>query len=242
MTRSAAWWIRGRAEWPRRPTTIRRPADDAARQPAESRRSGYMAGVPCLVAGDCCCRVIGVAARCCTSRQSDTHRIESREVRYPWHPWYGRVVWIDQAVVRGGRAMFQCRLELLQEQRSVEVPQWMFDAASCHRMRLGPIPCVSLEVLRELQALLSSRTQLGDRDDLRDAQHQAEHGRGGADATITEPPVCPPAVAVSPAVAIAAVGDLPARDPRADGARAGSTPAQASGQGRRRRSTPGGRR
>ena len=83
--------------------------------------------------------------------------------------------------------MFQCRLEMGQEQRAVEVPQWMFDAASRHWMRLGRIPSVSWEVLREL------RSPLGDRDELRDAQHQAEHGRGGADATITEQPVCPPA-------------------------------------------------
>jgi hypothetical protein len=124
-------------------------------------------------------------------------------------------VWIDQAVVRGGLAVFQCRLELGQAQRSVEVPQWMFDAASCHRMRLGPIPSVRWDVLRDLRALLSSRTQLADRDDLRDAQHRAEHGRGGADATITEPPACPSAVPVAPDVAVAAMGDLPARDPRA---------------------------
>jgi hypothetical protein len=193
------------------------------------------------VAGDCCCQAIGVAAWCCTSRQSDTHRIESREVRYPWHPWYGRSVWVDQAVIRGGQAVFQCRLEPGQEQRSIEVPQWMFDAASCHRMRLGPIPSVSWDTLRDLQALLSSRTLLADRDHLRDAQHQAEHGRGGADATITEKPVCPPAVPVSPAVAIAALGDIPAPDPRADRALASSTPTQASGRGCRRRSTPGGR-
>ena len=147
----------------RRPTTIRRPADsdDGARQPAESQRSGHMAGVPQLVAGDCCCRAIGVAARCCTSRQSDTHRIESREVRYPWHPWYGRAVWIDQVVVRGGRAVFRCRLEPGQEPRSVEVPQWMFDAAGCHRMRLGPIPSVSCDVLRDLQAVLSQHPARG---------------------------------------------------------------------------------
>ena len=107
-------------------------------------------------------------------------------------------MWIDQAVVRGGLAVFRCRLELGQAQRSVEVPQWMFDAASCHRMRLGPIPSVRWEVLRDLQALLSSRTQLAERDDLRDAQHRAEHGRGGADATITEPSACPSAVPVRP--------------------------------------------
>ena len=77
----------------------------------------------------------------CRSRQSDTYRIESREVRYPWHPWYGRAVGIDRVVVRGGRAVFRCRVEPGQESRSVEVPQWMFDAASCHRMRLGRSLC-----------------------------------------------------------------------------------------------------
>jgi hypothetical protein len=202
----------------RRSTAIRPRADSGggARRPAGSPPHVRAPAVAPRGAGAHSAPAPDGVAPCCTSRQSDTHRIESREVRYPWHPWYGRAVWIDQAVVRGGRAMFQCRLELRQEQRSVEVPQWMFDAASCHWMRLGPIPSVSWEVLRELRALLSSGTRLGDRDELRDAQHQAEHGRGGADATVTEPPVCPPAVHVSPAVAITAVGDLPARDPRAD--------------------------
>jgi hypothetical protein len=180
-----------------------------------------------------------VAAWCCTSRQSDTHRIESREVRYPWHPWYGRAVWIDRVVVRGGRAVFRCRLEPGQESRSVEVPQWMFDAASCHRMRLGPLPSVSCDALRDLQAVLS-HTLLADRDDLRDAQHQADHGRGGADASITHQVAGPPAVPVSPAVAIASMGDIPARRPRAGGAVAGSTPARAPEPGRCRRSRPGG--
>ena len=198
-----------------------------------------MARVRRLGAGDCCCRAIGVAVWCCTSRQSDTHRIESREVRYPWHPWYGRAVWIDRVVVRGGRAVFRCRSEPGHEPRSVEVPQWMFDAASCHRMRLGPIPSVSCDALRDLRALLS-QTTLADRDDLRDAQHQAEHGRGGADAPITPQFACPPAVPVSPAVAIATMGDISARGPRAGGAVAGSTPARAPGRGRRRRARPGG--
>ena len=47
----------------------------------------------------------------CRSRQSDTYRIESREVRYPWHPWYGRAVGIDRVVVGGGGAVFRCRVE-----------------------------------------------------------------------------------------------------------------------------------
>ena len=215
---------------------------DGARRPEEWPQSGPVKGVGRFAGGGCCCRALDGDARGCTSRQSDTHRIESREVRYPWHPWYGRAVWIDQAVARGGRVMFQCRLELGQEQRSVEVPQWISMRPAAIGCAWGPIPSVSWEVLRELRALLSSGTRLGDRDELRDAQHQAEHGRGGADATITKQPVCPRAVPVSPAVAIAAVGDLPARAPRADRALAGATPAQAPGRGRRRQSAPGGRR
>jgi hypothetical protein len=107
-------------------------------------------------------RALGVVVDGCTSRQSDTHRIESREVRYPWHPWYGRIVGIDRVVVRGGRAVFQCRLEPGQAQRSVEVREWMFDAASCLRMRLGPIPSVSCDTLRDLQAMLHTlRSRFG---------------------------------------------------------------------------------
>jgi hypothetical protein len=224
-----------------RPTAIRRRAGsgDGGRRPPEWQQSGRTTAVVRVVVEGCCSRALDAGASGCTSRQSDTHRIESREVRYPWHPWYGRAVGIDRAVARGGRAVFQCRLEPGQASRSVEVPQWMFDAASCHRMRLGPIPSVSCDALRDLQAVLS-HTPLADRDDLRDAQHQAEHGRGGADATITPQVTGPPAVPVSPAVAIAPMGDIPARGPRAGGAVAGSTPARAPGRRRRRRARPGG--
>ena len=37
-----------------------------------------------------------------TSRQSNAHSTESREIRYPWHPWCGRSVWIYSTVVKGG--------------------------------------------------------------------------------------------------------------------------------------------
>jgi hypothetical protein len=73
MTRSVACWITGTSGGgPGVRRRFRRPADsdDGARQPAESRRSGHMAGVPRLGAGDCCCRAIGVVAPCCSSRCS----------------------------------------------------------------------------------------------------------------------------------------------------------------------------
>ena len=46
-----------------------------------------------------------------TSRQSNTHSTEVQEIRYPWHPWYGRPVWIHGALVKGGLALYHCSLE-----------------------------------------------------------------------------------------------------------------------------------
>jgi hypothetical protein len=38
----------------------------------------------------------------CTTRQHNAHRTEEREILYPWHPWFGRVVFVDEMVSRGG--------------------------------------------------------------------------------------------------------------------------------------------
>ena len=39
-----------------------------------------------------------------TSRQHNTHRTESRNVVYPWHPWCGRAVTVYEVLTRGGQA------------------------------------------------------------------------------------------------------------------------------------------
>lgn len=63
-----------------------------------------------------------------TSRQSNTHSTELREIRYPWHPWYGCPVWIHEALVKAGQAVYRCSLEQNQEARLFEIPQWMFES------------------------------------------------------------------------------------------------------------------
>src|SRR5262245_25440179 len=37
----------------------------------------------------------------CTSRQRNTHNTESREVRYAWHPWFGRIVTVFETLTKG---------------------------------------------------------------------------------------------------------------------------------------------
>ena len=61
----------------------------------------------------------------------DTHITESREVLYPWHPWYGRSVWIYQTLTKNGAAICHCGLSQTRDSRALEVPQWMFDSAAC---------------------------------------------------------------------------------------------------------------
>ena len=64
-----------------------------------------------------------------------THSIESRELCYPWHPWYGRrPVWIHKVFVKSGRAVYQCSLEQNHEAWLLEIPQWMFESCACCRV------------------------------------------------------------------------------------------------------------
>jgi hypothetical protein len=47
-----------------------------------------------------------VAAPGCTSERGKTHVTEALEVLYPWHPWFGRTVYIHEVIERGDeRAM-----------------------------------------------------------------------------------------------------------------------------------------
>jgi hypothetical protein len=77
-----------------------------------------------------------------TSRQSNTHSTELREVRYPWHPWYGRLVSIHGALAKSGRAVYRCSLEQNHEARLFEIPQWMFESGACCRMHSAENPAV----------------------------------------------------------------------------------------------------
>src|SRR6516164_3660641 len=118
-----------------------------------------------------------------TSRQSNTHSTELREIRYPWHPWYGRPVWIYGAIVKSGWALYRCSLEQNQKARLFEIPQWMFDSGACCRVHGAEQPAVDSAALLELKLLLH-RTRSPGRDLVVQAQHHSSPG--GADARIGE--------------------------------------------------------
>jgi hypothetical protein len=129
------------------------------------------------------CRVQDVCGPRGASRQHNTHNIESREVRYAWHPWHDRVVAIHQAFTRSGCALFRCSIEENLETRLLEIPQWMFDPATCCRMRLAAVPTVTCKALVDLKTLLQG-TPLPDSGVLLQARHRSF--LGGADAKVTE--------------------------------------------------------
>ena len=122
----------------------------------------------------------------CTSRQRNTHNIESREVRYPWHPWHARAVAVHEALTKNGRGVFRCGIDENPGMRLLEIPQWMFDSVACCRMRLATVPTVSCGALRDLKALLRYAS-FPDSDVVIQGQHRSLLSPGGADAKITKP-------------------------------------------------------
>ena len=122
-----------------------------------------------------------------TSRQSKTHNIESREVRYRWHPWHGRTVWIYQSLKKHGVGILRCRTEQDQKVSLLELPEWMFDTAA-GEIQLAKTAVVSCEALRDLRVVLQQHQSLARRDGVIESQHQSLQSRGGADVQATEPP------------------------------------------------------
>lgn len=152
-----------------------------------------------------------VAGRDCTSRQRNTHNTESREVRYPWHPWFGRRVTVYETVTKGGHPVSRCGIEDQRNDRSVEVPAWMFEAAACDHLRLITTPFVDCQALIELKAVM----QTAPRTDMLQAPHHSLTAPGGADATGQTPTLATDAVpspATSPALSDAAGGHSGADD------------------------------
>jgi hypothetical protein len=132
------------------------------------------------------CSTRGACGRRGTTRQLNTHITESREVCYPWHPWYVRSVWIYETLVKNGQAVFRCGIEENKEARRLEIPQWMFDPAQCSRMRRMAVPTVACEALWDLKVLLQGAS-LGRPGVVLQAQHHSLLALGGADANVREP-------------------------------------------------------
>ena len=125
-------------------------------------------------------------ARGCTSRQRNTHNIESREVHYPWHPWHALTVAVHETFTRNGRAVCRCGVDENPGVRLLEIPQWMFDSVACCRMRLAAVPTVSCGALLDLKALLRCAS-FPDSAVVLQGQHRSLLSPGGADARITKP-------------------------------------------------------
>ena len=122
----------------------------------------------------------------CTSRQRNTHNIESREVRYPWHPWHARAVAVHGALTKNGRGVFRCGIDENPGVRLLEIPQWMFDSVACCRMRLATVPTVSGAALLDLKALLRCAS-FPVSDVVLQSQHRSLLSPGDADAKTTKP-------------------------------------------------------
>ena len=99
-------------------------------------------------------------------------------MRYPWHPWHGRCVFIDASIERNGRLFFYCHVEETLGKRAVEIPAWMFDS-SWEQIRLRDLndtPAVGCEALKNLKLLLATASS-GDH-----LVQEAQRLEGGADA------------------------------------------------------------
>jgi hypothetical protein len=91
----------------------------------------------------------------CTTRFENAHRTVRREVLYRFHPWAGQAVFVHAVIDRADGGFFRCTLDGSGARRWLEIPSWMFDRASCARGHaLTTEPCVSLEALSSLSALL----------------------------------------------------------------------------------------
>jgi hypothetical protein len=157
-----------------------------------------------------------------TSRQSNAHSTESREIRYPWHPWYGRPVWIHRAFVKAGQAVYRCSLEQNLVGPLLEIPQWMFDSGACCRVHGAENPAVDCAALQDLKLLLHRG-----RSPARDLVVQAQHpsAPGGADARITESTEGSAKRIVSPTPAESGLAKATARNQTTDRGTTGATAA-----------------
>ena len=150
----------------------------------------------------------------CTTRQLDTHNIDCREVRYPWHPWHGQQVCIRRSSARTGLPVYQCAADANACRRLLEIPQWMFEASVVCLIRLAECPIASIEALTELKALIVAGPAV-DSDRVVKAKHQSLSHRGDPDATPDQVPPSKPTSIVQPADDHAAMGESPARRPAA---------------------------
>ena len=145
---------------------------------------------PCLLGGPARlelsgCPDLGGCVHCDTTQQRNTHIRDLREICYPWHPWHGRKVWVRASLVRRGRAVMYCCLEEVETCRTLEVPFWMLDVASCCKTRTSTTAFASVHALRELKEIVESAQQAPQAHDRPETQPRYLLDAGDADGGIT---------------------------------------------------------
>ena len=119
----------------------------------------------------------------CTTKQHHAHVTEAREVFYPWHPWFGRVVYIHEVIKRGTIPAFLCSLVANRTRRCLEVPSWMFDRSVCLHLTRVETPQASRVALDNLKVLLSDISdRVSPAHSVIGARHSSHENRGDADA------------------------------------------------------------
>jgi hypothetical protein len=90
------------------------------------------------------------------SRRRNAHGSESelRRLCYQWHRWYGRDVVTQKSTGVYAPSTYACRLADEKDAVLLQIPRWMFDAAACEAMGIGPAPRVDYTTLRALQTFL----------------------------------------------------------------------------------------
>jgi hypothetical protein len=89
-----------------------------------------------------------------------------------------RSVTVYEALTKGGQPVCRCGFDDQRNDRSLEVPAWMFESAACDQLRLVDTPFVDCQALIELKAVLQTASQA----DVLQAQRDCLTAPGGADA------------------------------------------------------------
>jgi hypothetical protein len=63
---------------------------------------------------------------------------------------------VYEALTKGGHAICRCGFDDRRNDRSLEVPAWMFEPAACDHLRLTATPFVDCQALIELKAVLQT--------------------------------------------------------------------------------------
>ena len=122
---------------------------------------------------------------------------ESREILYPWHAWFGRLVWVYGTRVCHGRSIARYGLEQRHDARGIEIAQWMFETAACCHMHMAGEPVTSVDALRDLRNLLS-RSVPRSPEDVLQGQHPSLSLDRSANAILTDPTTMDDATGADP--------------------------------------------